>query len=86
MSDRISFLTLALAKKSGGKYQTWLGVTTTALSDGDTTNPITIDGKSVTAESGDVVQYGSDNFGWNGEVWQTLTENIKVEGKTLIFN
>lgn len=86
MSDKISFLTLALAKKSGGKYQKWLGVTTTVLSDGDSTNPITIDGKSVTAEKGDVVQYGSDSFCFNGEVWQSLESQISVEGKTLIFN
>lgn len=33
------------------------GVTSTALEDGDTTNPITIDNKSYTAESGDVVIY-----------------------------
>ena len=34
----------------------WLGITTTTLSDGSTTNPITINGESVTAVGGDIVQ------------------------------
>lgn len=34
----------------------WLGITTTTLSDGSTTNPITIGGQSVTAVGGDIVQ------------------------------
>lgn len=34
----------------------WLGITTTSLSDGSTTNPVTIDGQSVTAIGGDIVQ------------------------------
>lgn len=34
----------------------WLGITTTTLSDGSTTNPITIGGQSVTAHGGDIVQ------------------------------
>lgn len=39
----------------------YLGVTTTALVDGSTTNPITIDGESVTAIAGDVVTLSSDS-------------------------
>lgn len=35
----------------------YLGVTTTALTDGSTTNPIAINGQLVTAESGDIVLY-----------------------------
>lgn len=42
-------------------FNKYLGVTTTSLSDGDTTNPITISGKSVTATAGDVVTLSSDN-------------------------
>ena len=34
----------------------WLGITTTSLEDGSTTNPITINGSSVTAVGGDIVQ------------------------------
>ena len=59
--DKISFITLALAKKSKGGMK-WLGITTTTLSDGDTTNPITINGTSVSAEDGDMVQSGTSVF------------------------
>lgn len=53
----------------------WMGVTTTQLSDGDTTNPITIGGESKTAEVGGLAQYiNSDSqpleFVWNGTSWQ----------------
>ena len=41
-------------------FNKYLGVTTTSLSDGDTTNPITISGESVTATAGDVVTLDSD--------------------------
>ena len=34
----------------------WLGITTTALTDGANTNPITINEQSVTAKGGDIVQ------------------------------
>lgn len=44
----------------GGTH--FLGVTTTPLTEGATTNPITIDGKSVTAVSGDIVIYQSLEF------------------------
>lgn len=40
----------------------YIGVTTTALSNGATTNPIVIDGKSVTAKSGDIAIYNSLEF------------------------
>ena len=35
----------------------WMGVTTTALTDGDTTNPIQINGESVTAILGGMASY-----------------------------
>lgn len=55
----------------------WLGLTTTALVDGSTTNPITIDENTVTAVNGDVVGYNIDGtrqieFAWNGTKWQEL--------------
>ena len=43
----------------------YIGTTTTALSDGSTANPITIDGSSVTPASGDVAIYGSSEFVWS---------------------
>lgn len=48
----------------------WIGITTTALTDGSTTNPITIGGQSVTATAGDITAYGDSEFIWNGSEWQ----------------
>lgn len=42
-------------------FDHYLGVTTTALVEDDTTNPIIISGESVTAVAGDVVTLSSDN-------------------------
>lgn len=47
----------------------YVGVTTTALTDGANTNPITINGNSHTAKSGDVAIYGDKEFVFNGTVW-----------------
>ena len=50
----------------------FIGVTTTELSDGDTTNPITIDGESVTAREGDwtISDDTKKEFIFNGTSWQ----------------
>lgn len=50
----------------------WIGVTTTELTDGATTNPITVGGQSVTARTGGTVQYNGDEFVFNGTAWQYL--------------
>lgn len=50
----------------------WLGVTTTPLTDGASTNPILINGVSTTAEAGNLTSYGSKEFIFNGTVWQEL--------------
>ena len=58
-------------------YINMLGETSTAIEDGDTTNPITINGQSVTATTGDVatvvVHDGDEtlyyNYVWNGSSW-----------------
>lgn len=51
-------------------YTDYLGVTTTALTDGATTNPISVDGSSITAKKGNIVNYGSKEFIFNGTAWQ----------------
>ena len=51
-------------------YSSYLGVTTTALTDGATTTPVTIDGSSVTPVVGSIVNYGSAEFIYNGIAWQ----------------
>jgi len=53
-------------------YTDFLGVTTTALTDGATTNPITINNASVTAVKGNIVTYGSSEFIFNGTSWQAF--------------
>lgn len=48
----------------------WIGITTTALTDGATTNPITINGQSVTAVAGNITSYDETEFIFNGSAWQ----------------
>ena len=48
----------------------YLGVTTSELTDGSTTNPVKINGEDVTAKTGNIVNYGSKEFIFNGTVWQ----------------
>lgn len=50
-------------------FTTYLGVTTTALTDGATTNPIVINEQSVTAQSGNIVLYGKKEFIFDGTHW-----------------
>ena len=72
---RISTLETAVAKLSNATH--WLGVTTTTLTDGSTTNPITIGGQSVTAVSGDIVQDSNANeYIFNGTAWQALGSSV----------
>ena len=72
---RITELEDAVEKLSNATH--WLGITSTSLTDGATTNPITIGGQSVTAVSGDIVQdsYGTE-FIFNGTAWQQLGASI----------
>lgn len=50
----------------------WIGITTTTLSDGSTTNPITVNGDSVTAEVGGMAQYDGIEYVWSGSAWQEM--------------
>jgi len=50
----------------------WLGITTTELYDGATTNPITIGTSSVTAVSGDITSYDNQEYIFNGTQWQAF--------------
>ena len=57
------------------QYTDYLGVTTTVLTDGSETNPITINGESVTAVVGNIVTYipsgsAGKEFIFNGTAWQ----------------
>lgn len=60
----------------------WIGVTSTQLTDGSTTNPITVNGSSVTANTGGVAQVsGTDEeYCWDGSAWQLLGTNTMPTG------
>lgn len=70
--SRIEALLHALLEKIStlDKMANYIGVTTTELTDGSTTNPIMINGESVTAVTGDMVFYSSNAYTWNGSIWQ----------------
>ena len=53
----------------------WIGVTTTALTDGATTNPIQVNDEAVTANLGGMASYGGSEFVWNGSAWQEFGKN-----------
>lgn len=59
----------AVARQSAAGGIKLLGATTTALTDEATTNPITINGSSVTAVSQDAVFYGKKEFVFDGTMW-----------------
>lgn len=61
----------------------FIGTTTTALTDGSTTNPITINGESVTAVAGDVVLYDGKEFVWDGSAWELLGDEGSYALKTV---
>lgn len=63
----------AVARMNQSGAMHYLGVTTTALTDGSTTGTISIDGQTITlgaSDSGAVVIYGENEFVWNGTKWQ----------------
>lgn len=53
-------------------FTKYLGVTTTELTDGSATNPITINGVPVTAESGNIALYGNSEFIFDGSNWNAF--------------
>lgn len=72
---RLTDVETEVAKLSNATH--WLGVTTTSLTDGSTTNPIVINGQSVTAVSGDIVQDSNGNeYIFNGTAWQALGSSV----------
>ena len=61
----------------------FVGITTTALTDGSTTSTVTIDGASHTAQRGDVVIYGGKEFLWTGSLWQQMGDEASWALKTV---
>jgi hypothetical protein len=73
----LDIITYALCRKNGGgggggDNTHFIGTTTTAITDGATTNPITVDGESYTAVKGDIVIYNSTEFIFDGSAWQSF--------------
>lgn len=66
----------------------FIGVTSTELSDGDITNPVTVDGNQVTAVAGDIVILGVEGqeegapkeFIFNGNSWQEFGSTGSLKG------
>ena len=65
-------VTIAASDLGLASAMLFLGTTTTAITDGATTNPITISGANKTVTAGNVVLYGSKEFVWNGSAWEEL--------------
>lgn len=83
--DRLSIITLAAAKAYANKkvealeqVVRYIGVTTTEITDGSTTNPITINGQSVTAVAGDTVFYNGTSYAWDGSAWQEVMNIAEI--------
>lgn len=58
----------------------YIGTTTTKLTDGSTTNPISISGTDTTANAGDVVIYGEMEYVFNGTKWQEFGSTGSLKG------
>lgn len=58
-----------VARQSAAGGINLLGVTTTAITDDATTNPITINGEPYTAVNQDAVFYGKKEFVFDGTMW-----------------
>ena len=50
----------------------WIGVTTSTLTDGATTDPIVVNGDNVSPRTGGIATYEGLEFAWNGSAWQAL--------------
>lgn len=60
-----------------------VGETTTALIDGATTNPITVNGQSYTAQSNDAVIYGNKEFLFDGTKWHEFGDLSGLASKDI---
>lgn len=71
-ADRLT--TIESQISSIGSAVIWIGATTTPITDGDNTNPITINGQLVTAVGGNMTAYNGEEFVWDTEnaIWQTF--------------
>lgn len=80
-------ISIGCTKKSGStKMFKWVGITTSPISDGSTTNPIVINGNDYEAKIGDVTQYQGVYFAFGSdEVWQEKGMEIMFKDAGVIF-
>ena len=64
----------------------FLGVSTTAIKDGDAVGAITVDGKTVTPAAGDVVLYSNKEFVCTSTAWEELGDEGSYVLKTQTIN
>lgn len=70
--DGSAAVTIAASDLGLASAMLFLGTTTTAITDGATTNPVAISGSNKTVTAGNVVLYGSKEFVWTGSAWEEL--------------
>lgn len=68
-TDNSPFKSAGKGGGSGDGSTKYIGTTTTALSNGSTTNPITVNGESYTAQFGDIAVYNYTEFIFDGTAW-----------------
>ena len=64
----------------------FLGISETAIKDGDAIGAITVDGKTVTPAAGDVVLYGNKEFVCTSAAWEELGDEGSYVLKTQTIN
>lgn len=64
----------------------FLGISETAIKDGDAVGAITVDGKTVTPAAGDVVLYGNKEFVCTSTAWEELGDEGSYVLKTQTIN
>lgn len=77
-SSEVSITASDLGLSAAMKF---IGTSQVSIEDSDVTNPITVDGKTVTATNGNVAIYGAKEFIWNGSAWEEFGNegNYKVK-------
>lgn len=70
--DGSAAVTIAASDLGLASAMLFLGTTTTAITDGATTNPVVLGGSNKTVTAGNVVLYGSKEFVWTGKAWEEL--------------
>lgn len=70
--DGSAAITIAASDLGLASAMKFLGTSTTAITDGATTSPITVSDSSITPTAGNVVLYGQKEFVWTGSAWEEL--------------